>query len=47
MRLHWVPGGWADLLDEAGLDLVEAYAGFEGEPYLGRPGDSAWIAEAP
>ncbi len=47
MRLHWVPGGWADLLDEAGLELVEAYAGFEGEPYLGRPGDSAWIAEVP
>jgi SAM-dependent methyltransferase len=47
MRLHWVPGGWADLLDEAGLQLVAAYAGFEGEPYLGRAGDSAWIAEAP
>src|SRR4051794_7710324 len=39
MRLHWVPGGWADLLDEAGLELVEAYAGFEGEPYQGRAGD--------
>jgi hypothetical protein len=46
MRLHWVPGGWGELIEEAGLELVEAYAGFEGEPYHGQPGDSAWIVEA-
>jgi SAM-dependent methyltransferase len=46
MRLHWVQGGWAPLLEQAGFEVVAAYAGFDGEPYRGRPGDSAWIAEA-
>jgi SAM-dependent methyltransferase len=47
MRLFWVRGGWGELLEEAGFTLVAAYAGFAGEPYRGRPGDSAWITEVP
>jgi SAM-dependent methyltransferase len=45
MRLHWVPGRrWPELLAAAGLSVVDAYAGFDGEPFTGRAGDSAWIA---
>ena len=48
MDLAWIPGRrWPELLEAAGLDLVAAYADFEGAPYKGRPGDSAWIAERP
>jgi len=45
MQLHWLPGRrWGELIAEAGLDLVAAYAGFDGEPFRDRPGDSAWVA---
>lgn len=48
MDLSWVPGRrWPDLLRTAGLELVASYSDFEGAPYRGRPGDSAWIAERP
>lgn len=46
MLLHFIPGArWAELLEEAGLDLVAAFAGFEGQPYTGRAGDSVWLAQ--
>jgi hypothetical protein len=48
MHLSYLPGTrWAELLEEAGLVVVEAYEGFEGRRFRGRPGDSAWIAERP
>lgn len=48
MRLHWVPGGrWPALLEAAGLEVLTAYAGFEGQPFAGERGDSAWIAMRP
>ncbi len=48
MRLHWVPGRrWPDLLAAAGLHVVAAYGDFDGAPFRGRPGDSAWVAERP
>jgi hypothetical protein len=48
MRLHWLPGRrWPQLLEAAGLTVVGAYAGFDGAPFDGRPGDSAWIAGRP
>jgi SAM-dependent methyltransferase len=46
MELSWVPGSrWVTLLGDAGYELVGATAGFDGEPFHGRPGDSAFIAE--
>ena len=45
MRLHWVPGArWPALLEDAGFEVLAAYAGFAGEPFRGERGDSAWIA---
>jgi len=45
MRLHWVPGEhWPALLEGAGFEVLAAYAGFEGQPFRGERGDSAWIA---
>ena len=48
MRLHWVPGEhWRDLLEAAGFEVLTAFAGFEGQPFTGERGDSAWIALRP
>jgi SAM-dependent methyltransferase len=48
MRLHWVPGErWPSLLEDAGFEVLAAYAGFEGQPFRGERGDSAWIATRP
>ena len=48
MRLHWVEGRrWPALLQAAGLRVVAAFADFEGAPFNGLHGDSAWIAERP
>ena len=48
MRLHWVPGErWRALLEEAGFEVLTVYAGFEGQPFTGERGDSAWIALRP
>jgi SAM-dependent methyltransferase len=48
MRLHWIPGErWRDLLEAAGFEVLTAYAGFEGQPFTGERGDSAWIALRP
>lgn len=45
MRLYWVPGErWRGLLEEAGFEVLTVYAGFEGQPFTGERGDSAWIA---
>jgi SAM-dependent methyltransferase len=45
MHLHWVPGRrWAELLAGAGFEVVAAYHGFDGAPFAGERGDSAWIA---
>jgi ubiquinone/menaquinone biosynthesis C-methylase UbiE len=43
MTLHWLPGArWAALCEEAGLVVVAGYAGFDGTPFTGQRGDSAW-----
>lgn len=48
MRLHWIPGEhWRDLLEAAGFEVLTAFAGFEGQPFTGERGDSAWIALRP
>jgi SAM-dependent methyltransferase len=45
MRLHWIPGDrWRALLEDAGFEVLAAYAGFDGQPFTGERGDSAWIA---
>jgi SAM-dependent methyltransferase len=45
MLLHHLPGRrWAELLAAAGFTAIEAYAGFDGEPFDGGAGDSAWVA---
>ncbi len=45
MRLHWIPGErWRGLLEAAGFEVLTAFAGFEGQPFIGERGDSAWIA---
>ena len=32
------------VLEDAGFEVLAAYAGFAGEPFRGERGDSAWIA---
>ena len=44
MLLEWRSAReWRELIERAGLRVLSAFSGFEGEPLHGRPGDHVFV----